>query len=88
MPDTAACFKEVALVEFDGRRIYRFICEKEDCMVAMVMIPSGQRFVTDSFNLQLEPYLFSKESIDNGQAMEIYYLDRDVRDTVRIRAVE
>ena len=57
-------------------------------MVAMLMTPSGQRFVTDTFNLQLEPYLFSKESLGNGQAVEIYYLDRDVRDTVRIRAVE
>lgn len=88
VPDTAAYFKEVALVEFDGRRMYRFICEKEDCLVAMLMTPSGQRFITDTFNLQLEPYLFSKESLGNGQAVEIYYLDRDVRDTVRIRAVE
>ena len=56
----------------------------------MLMTPSCRRFVTDSFNLHVvpEPCLFSKESIGNGQAVEIYYLDRDVRDTVRIRAVE
>lgn len=89
-------FDEVALVEFDGQPIYRLTCEAIIDEVKHIpirwelfVLPNGNQFTTDTFDIHGSyTYWLASYSINNMNSVEIFYPERDVRDTVEIYRIE
>lgn len=90
-------FDEVSLVEFDGQAMYRLTCEVITDEVKHIpirwelfVLPNGIQFTTEPFDTHgvNYNYWFASESIHLMDSVEIYYPERDVRDTVKIDRIE
>lgn len=88
-------FDEVALVEFDGQPMYRFTCEVINKEVEhmihweIFVLPNGIQFTTESFDIHgYYIYWLASESINLMNSVEIFYPERDVKDTVKIYRIE
>ena len=89
-------FDEVALVEFDGQPMYRLTCEAIINEVKHIpirwelfVLPNGIQFTTDTFDIYEDyTYWLASESINHIDSVEIFYPERDVRDTVKIYRIE
>ena len=87
-------FREVSLVEFDGQAMYRLICAETDSdrsiYWTLFVLPNGIRFTSEPFDTHgvNYNYWFASESIHLMDSVEIYYPERDLRDTVKIDRIE
>lgn len=88
-------FDEVALVEFDGQPMYRLTCEVINKEVEhtihweIFVLSNGIQFTTESFDIHgYYTYWLASESINLMDSVEIFYPERDVRDTVKIYRIE
>ena len=88
-------FDEVALVEFDGQPMYRLTCEVINKEVEhtihweIFVLPNGIQFTTEFFDIHgYYTYWLASESINLMDSVEIFYPERDVRDTVKIYRIE
>ena len=87
-------FDEVALVEFDGQPMYRLrstYLERDSIIYwTLFVLPNGIQFTTEPFDTHSVNYnyWFASESIHLMDSVEIFYPERDVRDTVKIYRIE
>lgn len=87
-------FDEVALVEFDGQPMYRLKCTEidSDSIIywTLFVLPNGIQFTTEPFDTHgvNYNYWFASESINIMDSVEIFYPERDVRDTVKLYRIE
>ena len=89
-------FSDVAFVEFDGQPMYRLTCEAIINEVKHIpirwelfVLPNGIQFTTDTFDIYEDyTYWLASESINHIDSVEIFYPERDVRDTVKIYRIE
>ena len=89
-------FSDVALVEFDGQPMCRLTCEAIINEVKHIpirwelfVLPNGIQFTTDTFDIYEDyTYWLASESINHIDSVEIFYPERDVRDTVKIYRIE
>ncbi len=87
-------FSDVAFVEFNGQLMYRLTSTylDRDSIIywTSFVLPNGIRFTTEPFDTHgvNYKYWFASESIHHMDSVEIFYPERDVRDTVKIYQIE
>ena len=87
-------FDEVALVEFDGQPMYQLKCTEidSDSIIywTIFVLLNGIQFTTEPFDTHgvNYSYWFASESINIMDSVEIFYPERDLRDTVKIYRIE
>lgn len=88
----SSAFDKIALVEFNGQRMYRLTCrvQQQPFFWEIFVLPNGTRYVTEPFNTRKSwpTYWLASKSINHMDSVEIFYPTEDVRDTVKIHRME
>lgn len=82
-------FIEVSLVEFDGQQMYRLTCidSISKQFLEIFVLQNGVQIITEPFDAKGSRYCkywIAEKSINQMEAVEIFYPEIDIRDTVKL----